>query len=245
MNDVIAIIPARSGSKSIPDKNIALLAGYPLIAFSIIAAKLSKKIQRVIVSTDSSEYAEIARSYGAETPFIRPKEYARDESTDRAFLLHAINWFEENEAKCPEYWVHLRPTTPLRVPSLIDQAVEALMDCQQATSLRSAHKAPESPLKWFSKSEDGFFNGLMPKTFGVEGFNLPKEQFEDIFIPDGYIDVIKKSHILNSQSIHGRNILAFESPVCSEVDSKEEFEYIEFQIQKHGSEILEYLKANY
>ena len=90
MSNIIAIIPARSGSKSITDKNIKLLSGHPLIAYSIIAAKLSKKIERVIVSTDSEEYGDIAKKYGAEVPFIRPDKYSKDNSTDRDFFIHAL-----------------------------------------------------------------------------------------------------------------------------------------------------------
>ena len=116
MSNIIAIIPARSGSKSVKDKNIALLSGYPLIAYSIVAAKKSELIDRIIISTDSEEYQKIALQYGAEVPFLRPTEYSTDTSTDRDFLIHAMNWLEENERQAPEYWVHLRPTTPLRDP---------------------------------------------------------------------------------------------------------------------------------
>jgi len=119
MSDIIAIIPARAGSKSLVDKNIKYLSGHPLIAYSIAAAKLSKKIDRVIVSTDSQKYTEIAKQYGAEVPFIRPDKISIDTAIDRDFLIHAMNWFKENESSVPEYWVHLRPTTPLRSIELL------------------------------------------------------------------------------------------------------------------------------
>ena len=120
--DIVAIIPARSGSKSLQDKNIALLSGHPLIAYSITAAKCSALIKRVIVSTDSERYASIAVQYGAEVPFLRPAEFSTDNSTDRDFLVHAMSWLEQNKQIRPEYWVHLRPTTPLRDPKIIDNA---------------------------------------------------------------------------------------------------------------------------
>ena len=97
MSDIIAIIPARAGSKSLVDKNIKYLSGHPLIAYSIAAAKLSKKIKKVIVSTNSKEYADIAKQYGAEVPFIRPDKISIDTAIDRDFLIHAMNWFKENE----------------------------------------------------------------------------------------------------------------------------------------------------
>ncbi len=234
MSNIIAIIPARSGSKSIKDKNIKLLSGHPLIAYSIIAAKLSKKIERVIVSTDSEEYGDIAKKYGAEVPFIRPDTYSKDNSTDRDFFIHAIDWFKENENTIPEYWVHLRPTTPLRVPEKIDEAIDVILNDDTATSLRSGHKAPESPLKWFVK-EDKYFKGLIEN----EEYNLPKESFEDIYIPDGYVDIVKTSYLLNNEKTHGENIISFESPVCTEIDSIEEFNYIEYQIQNSENSLLD------
>ena len=124
MNKFVTIIPARSGSKSIPDKNILRLVKYHLIAYSIAAAKLSKYSSRVIVSTDSEKYASIAKDFGAEVPFIRPLNFSGDRSVDRDFLVHAMQWFLENESNLPEIWIHLRPTTPLRNPEIMDRAID-------------------------------------------------------------------------------------------------------------------------
>ena len=106
MIDIVAIIPARSGSKGVPDKNIKLLAGKPLIAYSIASAQLTDNIQRVIVSTDSERYAEIASEYGAETPFLRPAELSVDSSTDYDVLKHTLDWLQVNEGFQPEYLVY-------------------------------------------------------------------------------------------------------------------------------------------
>ncbi len=105
-----------------------------------------------------------------------------------------------------------------------------------ATSLRSGHKAPESPLKWFIK-RDNYFKGLIEN----EEYNLPKQSFEDVYIPDGYVDIVKASFLLNNEKIHGENIIAFESPVCTEIDSIEEFNYLEYQIKDGDSLLLEKL----
>jgi CMP-N,N'-diacetyllegionaminic acid synthase len=236
MSDVIAIIPARSGSKTILNKNIQLLAGHPLIAYSIAVAKLSKNIDRVIVSTNSAEYANIAKHYGAEVPFIRPEKYSTDKSTDKDFLIHAIKWLIDNENLNPEYLVHLRPTTPLRRPSIVDEAINLIKHDKSSTALRSAHKAPESPLKWFVKSGP-YFQGIIDN----ESYNLPKEEFNQVYIPNGYVDIIRSSFILNNQEIHGNRMIGFESPTCIEVDSHEEFEYIKYQLNKEGSVLSEYL----
>jgi N-acylneuraminate cytidylyltransferase len=237
VNNVVAIIPARSGSKSLVDKNIKLLSGHPLIAYSIAIAKLSKKVDRVIVSTNSQRYADIAKQYGAEVPFIRPDKYSTDTATDKGFLAHAMNWLKENEGYLPEYWVHLRPTTPLRNVDIVDDAINEIMQSENATSLRSGHKAPESPLKWFVK-DNCYFKGLA----GGEDYNLPKEAFEQVYIPDGFVDVVKSSFVMNSEEIHGDKMIGFESPVCTEVDSVEEFDYIQYQLDKNGSKLLDYLE---
>jgi N-acylneuraminate cytidylyltransferase len=237
MFDTIAIIPARSGSKSIIDKNIKTLSGHPLIAYSIAVAKLSNKIDRVIVSTNSKTYVQIAKKYGAEAPFIRPDKYSTDTSTDRDFLIHAMNWLKDNEGCMPEYWIHLRPTTPLRNIEIINKAIDKIISNTNATSLRSGHKSPESPLKWFTKDNYGFFKGLIDN----EDYNLPKESFNQIYIPDGFVDIVKASFVINNNTIHGKKMIGFESPVCTEIDSIEEFEYIEYQIKRKGSELLDYL----
>ena len=236
MNNVIAIIPARSGSKSLIDKNIKLLSGHPLIAYSIAIVKLSQKIDRVIVSTNSQGYADIAKQYGAEVPFMRPDKYSTDAATDKGFLVHAMNWIKENEGRLPEYWVHLRPTTPLRSVEIVDSAINEIMQSQDATSLRSGHKAPESPLKWFVK-DNCYFKGLADG----EDYNLPKEAFKQVYIPDGFVDIVKSSFVMKNKEIHGDKMIGFESPVCTEVDSLEEFEYIQYQLDKNGSELLDYL----
>lgn len=236
MNNIIAIIPARSGSKSVLDKNIKDLNGYPVLAYSIAAAKLTKKINRVIVSTDSDHYAKIAKNYGAEVPFLRPKQFSGDKSTDRDFFLHAIDWFKNNESEVPKTWVHLRPTTPLRLPKIIDDAINCFLNNPQASSLRSAHMATESPIKWFIK-EKKYFKSFVD----VELSNLPKEIFRETFIPNGYVDILRTSEFLNNENIHGENIFGYISPTVSEIDSMEEFEYITYQLQKKGSLLLDYL----
>jgi len=239
----IAIIPARSGSKSIKDKNLALLSGFPLIAYSIAAAKLSKHIDRVIVSTDSQYYADIAIKYGAEVPFLRPVALSSDGSTDYDFMQHAMEHLESEQDDLPEYWVHLRPTTPLREPAVMDQAIELMMSRADATALRSGHLSPESPFKWFRKNNDGFFIGLTSDETNLDKFNGPRQQFPEVLIPDGYIDVVRRSFVVKEKLLHGSKVLGFESPYCVEVDSAEELDLLDFQVQKYGSPILNYLRV--
>ena len=130
----------------------------------------------------------------------------------------------------------MRPTTPLRDVKIIDNAIDEIIADESATSLRSGHRAPESPLKWFLKKSH-YFHGLIDD----EGYNLPKEVFEQVYIPDGFVDIVKASFVMNNKEIHGNSIIGFESPVCTEVDSAEEFDYIQYQLDKNGSELLDYL----
>ena len=119
--EILCLIPARSGSKSLVDKNIKLLNNKPLLSYSINQAKNSKHNMRIIVSTDSRKYADIANEYGAETPFLRPDEISQDDSTDYEFIKHAIEWLNVNESYYPDIILQLRPTQPARKISDIDK----------------------------------------------------------------------------------------------------------------------------
>ena len=242
--NIIAIIPARSGSKGIPKKNIIDFGGFPLIAYSIVAANLSMSIGRVIVSTDSKEIADIALKYGAEVPFLRPKEYSSDNSLDIEFIKHALNWLKENENFEPEYIVHLRPTTPLRNEKLIDEAVEKIIKNKEATSLRSAHELRESPHKFFEIRE-GFFEGLFPEDSKVDSQNLPRQKFKPAYHPNGYVDVLKIKTINELNVIHGNKILPFITPFIVELDSIEDLEYMKFDLQRGNYKIFNYLKEHF
>lgn len=241
---VVALIPARGGSKGVHKKNIQMIDGYPLIAYSIAAGLLSKKIDRVIVSTDSEEIAEIAKHYGAEVPFLRPAEYAADKSGDIEFVEHAIHYMYTNEAYIPEYLVHLRPTTPLRDVDIMDEAIMQCMRNMECCSLRSAHKAPESPFKWFLRQESGYFKSIQ-EGVSNDAANGARQSFADVYIPDGYVDVIKSSYVVQQGILHGEQMLAFESPFCMEVDTMDDLDYIQYQVEKKGSDLLEYLKRRF
>jgi len=241
---IYGIVPARGDSKGVPGKNVKLLCGYPLIAYSIVASILSSKVSRTIVSTDSEKIADTALRYGAEVPFLRPKELARDDSPDMEFMFHALQWFQEKEGRVPDYLVHMRPTTPLRDPTIVESAVDQLVGHEGATSLRSGHPASESPSKWFLLGNGGYFTSIHPD-YSNEYINKPRQSFPTVYIPDGYVDVVKTSFILDSHMLHGKKMLGFVSPVCREVDTIEDFEYLEFELSQKGSSLLDYMKKRY
>lgn len=237
---MLAIIPARSGSKGVPEKNIKLIGGIPLLAYSIIIAKMTPNVERIIVSTDSEEYAKIARKFGAEIPFLRPTKISGDKSTDFELFSHALDWFKQNENYTPEYILHLRPTTPLREPLIIENAIKFFLENKKsASSLRSGHLAPESPFKWFLKDSNNYYMGLKEGLMPDE-INQPRQSFPSVYVPDGYIDILKSSTILKTNTLHGDKMLVFESPFCIEIDTMDDFKYLEYQIENQESSILNY-----
>ena len=134
--EVLALIPARGGSKGIPRKNIRDYGGAPLIAWSIAAALRAETVTRVIVSTDDEEIAAVAREWGAETPFLRPAELAQDDTTDYPVFRHALDWLAAHENYRPEVVVQLRPTSPVRPIHLVDDAVQLLFEHPFADCVR-------------------------------------------------------------------------------------------------------------
>ena len=231
MEGITAIIPARSGSKGLPGKNVKLLAGRPLLAYSIAAARLSKHIQRTIVSTDSQHYADIAKKYGAEVPFLRPVEISGDGSSDYEFVRHALDWMKMNEGYQPKYLVNLRPTTPLREPSYIDAAIRRLERDDNATALRSVHEMSESTYKTFEIREE-YLNCVCTGSSNIEAAGRPRQQYRKTYEGNGYVDVMKSSYILENFKIYGEQVIAFVTPRVFEADTIEDFDYLEYQVAK-------------
>lgn len=236
---IYAIVPARSGSQEVKNKNIQTLADHPLMAYSIAAGKLCPDIARVIVSTDSEQYAQIARHYGAEVPFLRPAEISGSNATDLEFMLHAIHWFDEHEDILPEYWVHLRPTSPLRDVKIIEDAIERMRADPTADSLRSAHQTPLCPFKWFWRDEDGYFHALNGIT--LDQANGPRQAFPAMFIADGYVDVLKTRYIAEHKLLHGQRMIAFEVPDSVDIDTAAELKEAQEQIKTFNAPIMAYL----
>ena len=216
---VYALIPARGGSKSVPKKNIRDFDGHPLIAYSIAAARLTPGIDRVIVSTDSEEIADIAKYYGAEVPFLRPSAYAGDASPDIDFVRHAIGYFLENEGSCAEYLVHLRPTTPLRLPRIISEGIDLIRSIKESTSLRSGHICASPPYKWFKAGAKHYWEPLM-QGMTPDDANKPRQDFPDVYIPNGYVDVLKSDFIWENQLMHGTKMLGLLTEEIPDIDTE-------------------------
>lgn len=231
MGEVLAIIPARSGSKSVKDKNIRLVNGKPMIAYSIEHAIQAKCIDRVIVSTDSEEYADIARKYGAETPFIRPAEYATDTSLDIDVFKHALKYLEKSEKYSPEIIVQLRPTYPIRRIGDIENMVKYIKDNPDIDSMRCIAPAKEIPYKMWFKGND---NLILPVMTNIpECYNMPRQQLPKVYYQNACIDVIRTDTILKKNSMSGERIAGYEMNENFDIDTEEEFKAAEMYLMEH------------
>lgn len=231
--NVLAIIPARGGSKRIPDKNIKLMVGKPLLSYAIENAKESKYIDRVIVSTDSEKIKEVALSLGAEVPFLRPSEIAGDKSTDLEAFTHVLSWLEENENFKPEIIIQLRPTSPLRTTAQVDEALEMLVNNPDADSVRTVTRPEQHPYKMFRKNEKGFLEPLFMVEENKEAFNMQEQSLPECFKHIGYIDCMWRKTIMEKGKMSGDNILPFYiAGGVSGINQPEDWEYFEFLIKR-------------
>ncbi len=204
MINILALIPARGGSKGIPRKNIRPFAGYPLIAWSIAAAKQSSLVTRIIVSTDDEEIASVAREWGAETPFFRPAELAQDKTTDLPVFEHALKWLEEIEGYHPDVVVQLRPTSPIRPRTMVEEAVNVLLNHEDADCVRGVVPAAQNPFKmWRFSGEDKPLGQLLEVPGIAEPYNAPRQVLPPVYWQTGHIDAIRASTIVNKKSLTG------------------------------------------
>ncbi len=232
MPTIFALIPARAGSKGVPHKNIRKLGEHPLIEWSIAACNKATSISRTIVSTDSMEYAQISKAMGAEVPFLRPTEFSGDRSTDYDFIKHALDWFAVNDYE-PDYIVHIRPTTPYRASKIIDCAVETFISNPNATSLRSVHPMSESAYKTFEISPGGQLKLIASDSTALDTANNARQDFPLTYVANGYVDVLSTRFIRKAQLIHGNHVIPFITPVVREVDTEDDFAYLELELNKN------------
>lgn len=210
---VLALIPARGGSKSIPRKNIRLFAGHPLIAYSIAAGLAAQTVTRLIVSTDDDEIAEIAQRYGAEVPFLRPAEYSQDRTPDLPVFQHALRWLIEEQGYRPDIVVQLRPTSPFRRVWHIDQAVQSLLKHPEADAARTVCVPFQNPYKMWRIARPNERSAGYLQPLGVElgipnePYNQPRQALPDVYWQTGYVDAAWSRTILDKNSMTGDRIL--------------------------------------
>ena len=238
MNLLTAIIPARGGSKSVPRKNIIDVGGHPLIAYSIAACKISKKIDRIIVSTEDEEIASVAKKYGAEVPFMRPRELSQDNSSDVGFLTHFFNNISVDEAAL------IRPTTPFREPSFMDSVIEKYyLVKDKITGLRTYNEINENPYK-VCMIENNICKGFFKDFDGIKNYiNLPRQTFPKAYTGNGHIDIVKRETVLSGTAF-GDTIYAKLCEKVIDIDTPFDLKLARLEIES-GSELLNYLKGKY
>jgi len=233
--EILALVPARGGSKGIPRKNIKFLAGEPLIAYTIREARKSKYITRLVVSTEDEEIARVAREHGAEVPFLRPAELALDDVTDLPLFQHCLGWLMKNQGYSPDIVVHLRPTAPLRGVSHIDRAIELLLASPEADSVRSVCPAGQHPLKMWNINDGDLIPFVSPEFHGFkEAYNMPRQKLPAAYIQNGAVDVVKAEVILHENSMTGNLIKAFvmDSDESVNIDSPLDWELAEILMKR-------------
>lgn len=224
---ILATVLARGGSKGLPGKNIKSLLGKPLLAYTIEEAKKSKYINKIVLSTDYEDIAEVGRQYGAEVPFMRPAELAGDNVMDQPVIKHALDWLRENENYVPDIIVHLVPTAPLRKAEHIDKGVEIFLEHPDADSVRSVVESPKHPLKCWSL-ENQILKTFIPKNiYGFEEpYSMPRQKLPRAYVNNGSVYVIKPSVILEKNSMAGDKIYGFEMPAENSINIDDKFDFM-------------------
>jgi N-acylneuraminate cytidylyltransferase len=225
--EILALIPARGGSKSVPRKNLLVLGGKPLIAHSIGQALASRHITRTLVSTDDAEIADVARRFGADVPFMRPSAFAEDQSPDLDVFRHALEWLRDREGYRSDLVVHLRATGPVRRVALIDAAIETMLAHPEADSLRSVSRPIQSPYKMW-RIAGGRLEPLLRLDGVAEAHSTPRQGLPEVYWQNGYVDIIRPRVILERGLMTGDHVIPFliEEPVL-ELDYPEAIPEIE------------------
>jgi len=241
MTEILALIPARGGSKGIPRKNIRDFAGYPLIAWSIAAGLQAHSVSRVIVSTDDEEIASVARSYGADAPFLRPSELSQDRTTDLPVFEHVLKWLEDIEGYKPEMVIQLRPTSPIRPIDCIDSAVRILVEHPEADCVRGVVPTAQNPYKmWRFNGYDKPMNPLLNVDGIKEPYNAPRQILPPTYWQTGHIDAIRTKTISRKASLTGDVIypLVIDSRYTVDIDTLADWEKYERLVYQGGLEMV-------
>jgi CMP-N-acetylneuraminic acid synthetase len=209
----VALIPARSGSQRIPNKNLIEIEGHPLISYSIRSALLSGVFTRVVVSTDSRQIAEIAKKYGAEVPHLRNPEYAKSLSPDFEWLSEVVvDWLGLSEE---EVFAILRPTSPLRSPETLRSAMEIFTYTKNIDSVRAVRRVREHPGKMWRLDKEGvihpYIDGINRETL-APFHSSPLQSLEELWIQDASLEIGFARNVLTHKSISGNRIIGFKMP---------------------------------
>lgn len=225
---IVATICARGGSKGIPRKNIRLLCGQPLLVHTIEAAKKCKLINRIIVSTDDHEIAEIAREAGAEVPFLRPKELALDNTAKLPVIKHAIQFLESQEGYRADIIVDLDPTSPLRTEKDIEACIRMVMT-GEADNVISVTEARKNP--YFNMVE--IIDGKVQLVKQLDHLIMRRQEAPEVYDLNASIYVWKRDTLMDNDTIYLENTGIYLMPRWAiDIDDETDFELVEFMLKK-------------
>lgn len=221
----------RGGSKGIPRKNVRLLGGKPLIAWSVLPGKESKYIDRLIVSSDDAEIIEVAKSYGAEAPFVRPAELASDTAKALPVIQHAVRFCEEQEGKKYDFIVYLEPTGPLRIVADIDGAVQKAVDNNADSVVGLMELEDANPVRVKKIVDDKITYYAMPEPEG-----LRRQDQEKAYLRNGSIYVFKRDSVVEKNALWGALSMPYVMPRERSVNIDEESDFLvaEYFLKKTG-----------
>lgn len=231
---VLGIIPARAGSKRVPNKNIKLLNGKPLIQYTIDTAKNSDLLTDVVVSTDSKEYAEVIKKLGGRIPELRPGNIATDKTPDKPVIMHMLDWFKQNENKEFDAVVLLRPTTPFKTAQLIDDVIKKSIDLQNgATSIRTVTvvEGINHPY-WMYQDNNGIASPLIKGKSAKEYYQ--SQMLPEVYRLNGVVDLIFTKTLLEFEDLYGDkiNLHKIEENMSLDIDTQKDFDYCDFLLKK-------------
>lgn len=205
---VVALIPARSGSKRVTGKNVRLLNGHPLISYTIAAARLSGVFAAIVVSTDSEDYADIAKKYGAEVPFLRPVDMAGDLSPDIEWIEHALTELSSMGREFDCFSI-LRPTSPFRLPETIQRAWQEFNSQKGVDSIRAVEKCSEHPGKMWVIGGNRMSPLLPFRTTEQPWHSTPYQALPEVYVQNASLEIAWTRVIFEEKTIAGNTVMPF------------------------------------
>ena len=231
------IIPARSGSKSIINKNIQLINNKPLIAYSLLAAKKNRHFKKIIFSSDSIKYFNIAKKYSNFFFHKRNKKISQDNVTEIKVLQDFIKIYSKKNEFLPEFFVSFRPTSPIRYQKTINKALKIFKNkAKKYTGLRSVNVMSETSFKTHRIVEKKLC-ALVKKDFNIEKYNLPRQNYPKTYEANGIIDIYKTKNILNGSGLGNKVFPFIVNDINSDIDDLDDFEYVKYYVKKNKFKI--------
>lgn len=231
--NVLAVIPARGGSKGIPRKNVYPLNGKPLIAYTLEAARQAQRVTWAMVSTDDEEIATVARAWGGKVPFMRPAHLAQDDTPQIEVVLHAVAEMQQRLPQPIEAVLLLQPTAPLRTAADIDQSLQLLTDTQ-ADSVVSFHKIEDGHPYYMYTIENGEPHPLLEIPPSI----TRRQQFPPVYLRNGAIYAVRRDVLVNQRTFYGARSQAYVMPVerSVNIDTELDLQWVEFLLQRRSVE---------